>query len=62
MKSNITLKVLAVLTIWLLYGGLIAMAIIFDGIYVQVVIDTSIMVISVIIGYVYKASGSKEQS
>lgn len=56
------MKILTLITVWLLYGGLVTMAIIFDGIYVQVVIDTSIMVISAVIGYLYKASSSKEET
>lgn len=57
-----TLKILTIITIWILYAGMVTLAIIFDGIYIQICIDTAIMIVSAIIGYLYKASISKEQS
>lgn len=39
------------ITIWIIFGGLLALAIIFDGIYIQLIFDFGIMVISATIGY-----------
>ena len=55
-------KILFIITIWILYGGMITLACIYDGIYIQVVIDTAIMIISAILGYWIKASEVKNTS
>lgn len=47
------------LTIWILYGGMIAIAIVFDGIYIAVVIDSAIMFIAGLIGYYINRKTSK---
>jgi len=48
------------ITVWFFYGGMIALAIIFDGIYIQIIFDSSIMFISGLIGYTIKRKNSKE--
>jgi len=50
------------LTIWILYGGMIAIAIIFDGIYIQIVIDTAIILLSGLVGYYINRKTSKNGS
>jgi hypothetical protein len=39
------------ISIWLIFGGLLALAIIYDGVYIQLVFDFGIMVLSATIGY-----------
>ncbi|MBA7681155.1 hypothetical protein ES703_89485 [subsurface metagenome] len=39
------------ITTWIIFFGLLALAIIFDGIYIQLIFDFGIMVISATIGY-----------
>ena len=52
--------ILTFVTLWIFYGGMIALAIIYDGIYIQVIFDSSIMFISGFIGYYIKRKNSKE--
>lgn len=54
------MKILIIVSVWILYGGMIALAIIFDGIYIQVCIDTAIMLLSGFMGYILKGSLQKE--
>lgn len=46
-------KLLGTFTVWLLYGGMITMAIIYDGIYIQLCIDTAIMLLTGIGTFLY---------
>ncbi len=48
------------ISIWIIFGGLLALAIIFDGIYIQLVFDFGIMVLSAIIGYIASRKISKQ--
>ncbi|GAG61287.1 unnamed protein product [marine sediment metagenome] len=53
-------KILAFVSMWIVFGGLLALAIIFDGIYIQLVFDLGIIVVSGLLGYYLKAKSSKE--
>ncbi|GAG83193.1 unnamed protein product [marine sediment metagenome] len=53
-------KILAFVSMWIVFGGLLALAIIFDGIYIQLVFDLGIIVVSSLLGYYLKAKSSKE--
>ena len=43
----------------LIFLGLLSLAIIYDGVYIQLVFDFGIMLVSGLIGYYIKASGQK---
>jgi len=49
------------ITIWMIFGGLLAVAIIFDDIYIQLLFDSGIMVISATIGYFVARRNSKQE-
>ncbi|GAH70906.1 unnamed protein product, partial [marine sediment metagenome] len=49
------------ITIWIIFGGLLALAIIFDGIYIQLIFDFGIMVISATIGYIIARKNSNKE-
>lgn len=49
------------ITTWIIFGGLLALAIIFDGIYIQLVFDFGIMVISASVGYFLANKISKQE-
>ncbi|GAG77632.1 unnamed protein product [marine sediment metagenome] len=53
------IKILAIISLWIIFGGLLALAIIFDGIYIQLVFDFGIIVVSAILGYTFKGVLSK---
>lgn len=38
-------------TLFIIFGGLLTLAIIYDGIYIQLVFDFGVMVVSALIGY-----------
>ncbi|GAG63931.1 unnamed protein product [marine sediment metagenome] len=50
------------ITVWIIFGGLLTLAIIFDGVYIQLIFDFGIMVVSAIIGYYLKGSLKNKQS
>ena len=54
--------VLLFVTFFLIFGGLLTLAIIFDDIYIQLVFDFGLIVISGLLGYYTKASVSKKAS
>ncbi|GAI73760.1 unnamed protein product [marine sediment metagenome] len=49
------------ITTWIIFGGLLTLAIIFDGVFIQLVFDFSILIVSGLIGYLTarKISNSK---
>ncbi|GAG66414.1 unnamed protein product [marine sediment metagenome] len=53
------IKILAIISIWIIFGGLLALAIIFDGVYIQLVFDFGIIIVSAIVGYTFKSVLSK---
>jgi len=55
------LLVFGFITAWIIFGGLLALAIIFDSVYIQLVFDFGILIVSGIIGYLTarKISNSK---
>ncbi|GAG74220.1 unnamed protein product [marine sediment metagenome] len=53
------IKILSFITMWIIFGGLLALAIIFDGIYIQLVFDFGLMVVAAILGYTFKSVLSK---
>lgn len=55
------LLVFGFITAWIIFGGLLTLAIIFDGIYIQLIFDFGILMVSGIIGYLTarKVSNSK---
>lgn len=55
-----SIKILIVLTIWFFYAGMVTMAIIYDGIYIQICIDTALMLISGIVAYLLKGSNQNK--
>jgi hypothetical protein len=62
MNSANLKSILTTVIVLCVYGSMVALAFVYDGIYIQIVIDLGIMIVSAIIGYIYKARSSKEQS
>ncbi|GAG58624.1 unnamed protein product, partial [marine sediment metagenome] len=52
-------KILGIISMWIIFGGLLALAIIFDGIYIQLIFDFGIIVVSAILGFIFKGVLSK---
>ena len=53
--------IMAFITIWFFFFGLLALAIIYDGIYIQLIFDFSIMLISGLIGYIVSSKQQKSK-
>jgi len=49
------------ITTWIIFGGLLALSIIFDDIYIQLIFDFGIMVISATIGYLVARKNSNKE-
>ena len=49
------------ITTWIIFGGLLALSIIFDDIYIQLIFDFGIMVISATIGYLVARKKSNKE-
>ncbi len=49
------------ISIWIIFGGLLALAIVFDGIYIQLVFDFGIMVIVALITYFLATKKTKQE-
>jgi len=49
------------ISIWIIFGGLLTLAIVFDGIYIQLVFDFGIMVIVALITYFLATKKSKQE-
>jgi len=59
--SNVNPKLIVSLVLFtLVYGSLVTLAILYDGLFLQVCIDLGIMTVSAVLGYLYKVSSSKD--
>ncbi len=52
--------IMSFISIWIVFGGLLALAIIFDGIYIQLLFDFGIMLVAGITGYYLKGKERKD--
>ena len=53
--------IFAFITTWVIFGGLLLLAIVFDDIYIQLVFDFGIIVISALVGYFLANKNSKQE-
>ncbi|GAG61616.1 unnamed protein product [marine sediment metagenome] len=53
------IKILGIISMWIIFGGLLSLAIIFDGIYIQLIFDFGLMIVAAILGYTFKGVLSK---
>jgi len=52
--------IMSFISIWVIFGGLLAVAIIFDDIYIQLLFDFGIMLVAGISGYYLKGKQPKD--
>lgn len=51
--------IMSFISVWIIFGGLLAVAIIFDDIYIQLLFDFGIMLVAGITGYYLKGKEQK---
>jgi hypothetical protein len=52
-------KIFLVLTTWVFFGGLVALSIIFDGVYIQLCFDFALVFITALTTYYLKGNNAK---